>query len=89
MFSTEQELLDKYLQDFSTDKVYSQLSVVQILRESVAELVAFIPELRALPDARQDEIEEKIVLFSLMIHDQAKTTRTDDGKESKEDESIG
>jgi hypothetical protein len=64
------ELIAKYSRDFSTD-VHGQLSVVDILRESVAELVSMIPEIEALPKERKEQIEEQIVLFSLAIHDEA------------------
>jgi hypothetical protein len=63
------ELVAKYENDFSTDKAYGQLSVVDIIGESVAELITFIPEIRALPKQRQEEIEEKIMLFALGIYD--------------------
>jgi hypothetical protein len=64
------ELIAKYSRDFSTD-VHGQLSVVEILRESVAELVSMIPEIAVLSEDRKNQIEEQIVLFSLAIHDEA------------------
>ena len=64
------ELIAKYSRDFSTDS-HGQLSVVEILRESVAELVSMIPEIAALSEDRKNQIEEQIVLFSLAIHDEA------------------
>lgn len=67
---TTNDLLAKYSRDFSTD-VLGQLSVVDILRESVAELVSMMPEITALSEERKDQIEEQIVLFSLVIHDEA------------------
>ena len=72
MENNNEALLMKYSRDYSTDKTYGQLSVVDILRESVAELVSMIPEIEALSKERKDAIEEKIVLFALGIYDEAK-----------------
>ena len=71
-------LIEKYSKDFSTDEVHGQLSVVQILRETVAEFVSDIPELASLPKERKDEIEEKIVLFGLTTFDQGREELEDD-----------
>jgi hypothetical protein len=68
----ENELIEKYSRDFSTDHAYAQLSVVSILRESVAEFVSLIPEIEMLPKGRKNEIEEQIVLFGLMLFDQGR-----------------
>jgi hypothetical protein len=68
----QDELLEKYEQDFSTDKALGQLSVVQILRETTAELVSDIPEIRGASQERRAEIEEKIMLFALMTFDQGR-----------------
>jgi hypothetical protein len=65
-------LIDKYSKDFTTDKSHGQLSVVDILRESVAELISLIPEINDLPEGRKEEIEEKIVRFSLALYDEGR-----------------
>lgn len=67
------DLIGKYSRDFSTDQTYGQLSVVDIMRESIAEVMARIPEINALPENRKEEIEDQILLFGLTIHDDAKS----------------
>jgi hypothetical protein len=71
-------LIEKYSNDFSTDKAYGQLSVVQIMRESIADFISDIPEIEALPKDRKDHIEEQILLFSLMCFDQGKEMKSDE-----------
>jgi hypothetical protein len=71
----QDELLAKYERDYSTDFALGQLSVVQILRETVAEFVSDIPEIASLPKARKEAIEEKIMFFALMTFDQGREHR--------------
>jgi hypothetical protein len=65
------ELIAKYSQDFSTDKSYGQLSVVEILRETVEELISDI-----LMEKQRDVIEEKLLLFGLTCFDQGRTIKS-------------
>jgi len=76
----DQELITEYSQDFSTDKAYGQLSVVQILRETVADLVSRIPEIERLSEKRRNAIEEQIMLFNLSIFDQGKQEANEQAK---------
>jgi hypothetical protein len=65
-------LIEKYSKDFSTDFAYGQLSVVQILEETINELISDIPELNILPKERKDQIEKQILIFSLTCFDQGR-----------------
>jgi len=76
----DQELITEYSQDFSTDKAYGQLSVVQILRETIADLVSRIPEIERLSEKRRNAIEEQIMLFNLSIFDQGKQEANEQAK---------
>jgi|SRR5580704_4737170 hypothetical protein len=76
--SNDAYLIEKYSKDFSTDKAYGQLSVVEILRDSVSELVGRIPELDSLKLKRKKEIEEQITLFTLALYDQGREELEDD-----------
>jgi hypothetical protein len=68
----QDELLAKYERDYSTDLALGQLSVVEILRETVNEFVSDIPEIASLPIPRREKIEEQIMLFALMTFDQGR-----------------
>jgi hypothetical protein len=66
------KLIEKYKRDFSTDKTYGQLSVVDILRESIDELVSIIPEIAALPKERKEEVEAQILIFCISLYDEGR-----------------
>jgi hypothetical protein len=72
MEHTMHDMITKYSRDFSTDQALGQLSVVEILTDTVAELVSDIPEIMSLPKRRQEQIERKILLFSLICFDQGR-----------------
>jgi hypothetical protein len=65
------ELIEKYSRDFSTDKTYGQLSVVDIMKETVAELVSAIPEILMKENSRE-ELENKLLLFGLELYDEGR-----------------
>jgi hypothetical protein len=62
------DLIKKYEKDFTTDS-NGQLSVVEILRESVADLISFIPELSNVTEQRKEAIEKQLLLFALGVYD--------------------
>jgi hypothetical protein len=68
----QDDLLAKYGRDYSNDEAYGQLSVVDILTESVVDMVSLIPEISNLPQARREKIEEMIMLFGLSVYDSGK-----------------
>jgi hypothetical protein len=61
------DLIELYSRDFSTDKVHGQLSVVDIMKETVAELVSSIPE-TLMKENNREELENKLLLFGLELY---------------------
>jgi hypothetical protein len=74
------DLIKKYENDFSTDKAYGQMSVVDILKESIAELMSSIPEINNLSGGRKEDIEGQLLLFALGIYDDNEVADDNDGE---------
>ena len=65
------DLIEKYSTDFSAD-CEGQLSVTEIVSESVDLFVESIPELAVLSNKRKGQIKGYLIVFGLLYYDEGK-----------------